>query len=37
VARLQERLSWLGYSIDVSNTQRQAYGSSTASALKAFQ
>jgi hypothetical protein len=37
VARLQERLSWLGYSIDESNMQRQAYGSSTALALKAFQ
>ena len=37
VARLQERLAWLGYEIDESNTQRQAYGSSTAAALKAFQ
>jgi lipoprotein-anchoring transpeptidase ErfK/SrfK len=37
VARLQDRLTWLGYSIDESNLQRQAYGSSTASALKAFQ
>jgi hypothetical protein len=37
VARMQERLSWLGYEIDASNVQRQAYGSSTASALKSFQ
>jgi hypothetical protein len=37
VARLQERLSWLGYGIDDSNVQRQAYGKSTAAALKSFQ
>jgi len=37
VARLQDRLSWLGYEIDDSNVQRQAYGKSTAAALKSFQ
>jgi hypothetical protein len=36
-ARLQERLAWLGYDIDASNTTRQAYGGSTVSAVKAFQ
>jgi hypothetical protein len=37
VADLQERLSWLGYEIAASNVDRQAYGRSTAAALKAFQ
>ena len=37
VGRLQERLSWLGYNVDDSNVQRQAYGKSTAAALKSFQ
>ncbi len=37
IARLQERLAWLGYDIDASNTSRQAYGGSTASAVRAFQ
>jgi L,D-transpeptidase catalytic domain/Putative peptidoglycan binding domain len=37
VARLQDRLTWLGYDIDDSNIERQAYGTSTAAALKSFQ
>lgn len=37
VARLQDRLAWLGYPIDPSNTERQAFGKSTAAALRAFQ
>jgi hypothetical protein len=37
IARLQERLAWLGYDIDASNTSRHAYGVSTASAVTAFQ
>lgn len=37
VARVQERLDWLGYDIDASNISRQAYGGSTVAAVKAFQ
>ena len=37
VARVQERLGWLGYAIDPSNTARQAFGRSTREAVKAFQ
>ena len=35
VARLQERLAWLGYDIDASNVDWQAFGKSTAAALLA--
>jgi hypothetical protein len=37
VARLQQRLSWLGYDIHASNTGRQAFGRSTKDAVRAFQ
>jgi len=37
VARVQERLTWLGYDISASNTSRQAFGRSTRDAVKAFQ
>ena len=37
VERLQERLAWLGYAVADSNVQRDAFGKSTKSAVKAFQ
>jgi len=37
VERLQTRLAWLGYEVDDSNVQRDAFGTSTKSAVKAFQ
>jgi len=37
VARLQDRLTWLGYELATSNTQRDAFGRSTRAAVKAFQ
>lgn len=37
VARLQERLTWLGYDLAASNTARDAFGRSTRAAVKAFQ
>jgi hypothetical protein len=36
VARLQTRLAWLGYDVS-SNLERQAFGKSTAAAVRAFQ
>ena len=37
VERLQQRLTWLGYDVAASNLQRDAFGSSTKAAVKAFQ
>jgi hypothetical protein len=37
VARAQERLAWLGYAIEASNIDREAFGPSTVSAVKDFQ
>ncbi len=37
VARLQERLAWLGYDVNTSNRMRDAFGRSTKAAVKDFQ
>ena len=37
VARVQERLTWLGYDIAAGNVDREVFGSSTVAAVKRFQ